>query len=408
MSFFDWVGFLTYRDEAMLKSNHKPGAIIAGGHFASLAAARALGKHGISVYIVDCETCITQFSKYTKRSFRCPSEKREADLVEFMIGLATNHPEIYGSVLFVSTDEQVRIFSQNRDKLAEYYIVSVPEWNVTKYLYDKRLSCTLAKQRQVPIPETFTASSVQDLGAIDLSYPIVLKPAITPHMVSITKKKAYKAHNPQELISLYNQISEIMNPEEILIQEFIPGGTKNLYSYFGYFKEGRPLIGYSAKRLRQHPVEFGRSSTFVVSTQIPELEALATQLLTGIGYTGMAEVEFMFDSKHARFEFLEINPRIWGWLNLSMHAGVDLPYIAYADMISEPFHSGEFVDGTKWMHLATDLPTVIIEFLHGRLSIRDYLRSVHGSRDAVFCLDDPLPFLAEMTLIPNIVMRRGF
>ncbi len=392
----------------MQKNNNKPGAIIAGGHFASLAAARNLGQHGISVYIIDSENCITRYSKYTKGFFRCPPEKEESRFLEFLSGLSSNYSGIAGSVLFPSADEQVRIFSQNRERLAEHYIVSVPEWDVIKYLYDKRLSRILAKQQQVPIPETFTSSCLEDILTFDLSYPLVMKPAMTPHFVSITKKKAYKANNLQELISLYNQIAEIMNPEEILIQEFIPGGTKNLYSYFGYFKDGRPVVGYAAKRLRQHPIEFGRSSTFVISSYIPELEALATKLLTGIGYTGMAEVEFMFDTKHDRFEFLEVNPRIWGWINLSMHAGIDIPYIAYSDMIFEPYLPGKFSEGVKWIHLATDLPTAFEEIVHGRLTIQDYFRSIYGSRDAVFCPNDPIPFLAELCLIPYIAKRRGF
>ena len=392
----------------MVKGNFKSGAIIAGGHFASLAAARNLGQHGISVYIVDSENCLTRYSKYTKGFFRCPPEKEESRFIEYLVGLSSRYSGISGSVLFASTDEQVRIFSQNREMLSEHYIVSVPGWDVTKYLYDKRLSRILAKQQQVPIPETIISSCLQDILALDLSYPLVMKPAITPHFVSVTKKKAYKANNPQELVSLYNQISEIMNPEEILIQEFIPGGTKNLYSCFGYFKEGRLVAGYAAKRLRQHPIEFGRSSTYVVSTFMPELEALATQLLTGIGYTGMAEVEFMFDPKHSRYEFLEVNPRIWGWLNLSILAGVDIPYIAYADLVAEPYHSGRFIEGAKWIHLATDVPTAFEEILHGRLTFQDYFRSIHGSRDAVFCPNDPLPFLVELCLIPYIAIRRGF
>ncbi len=392
----------------MSKNNSRPGAIIAGGHFASLAAARNLGKHGIPVYIVDSETCLTQYSKYIKQHYRCPSEKQESDLVDFMIELPSKYPEISGSVLFVSTDEQVRIFSQNRDKLAEHYVVSVPEWEVTQYLYDKRFSRSLAIQQRVPIPETFVLNCVEDIYALDLSYPLVIKPAITPHMVSKIKKKAFKAYNIQELITIYNQVAEIMNSEEILIQEFIPGGTKNLYSYFGYFKEGKPVVGYSARRLRQHPVEFGRSSTYVISACIPELEVLATQLLTGIGYTGMAEVEFMYDPKHSRFEFLETNPRIWGWFNLSIYAGVDIPYVAYADLIGETYHPGMFKEGTKWMHMVTDVPTAFSEILHRRLKIGDYFRSIIGSRDAVFCLDDPMPFLAELCLIPYIAKRRGF
>ncbi len=391
----------------MPRGNHKLGAVIAGGHFASLGVARSLGRHGVPVFIVDSEPCVSRFSKYVKHYYRCPAETDESNLVEFLIERSSQRG-LLGSVLFASTDEQVRIFSENRQQLAERYIVSVPEWDVVKYLYDKRLTGVLATQCGIPMPTTLTLSCPQDVLAHDLCFPLVLKPAITPHLVSVTKKKAYRANDPQELTALFDQMSKVMNPEEIVIQEFIPGGAQNLYSYFGYFKEGRPVVGYAARRLRQHPREFGKATTYAVSACIPQLQVMATALLTGIGYTGMAEVEFMFDPKHERFEFLEVNPRIWGWHTLSIYSGVDLPYIAYAEMTGQPFDSGEFVEGTKWIHLATDVPTAVVDILHGQLGIREYIQSIHGSSDAVFCRDDPVPFLAELLLIPYLMKRRGF
>lgn len=385
----------------------KPGAIIAGATFSSLGVARNLGQHGIPVFVIDCEIGIAQFSKYTQSSFRCPSESDEVRLVEFILSLA-NIKGIAGSVLFASSDEQVRIFSQYRSTLAEKYIVSLPEWEITRYLYDKRLTCVLAKQLEIPIPETLTIKCIEEISQLDLNYPLVIKPAITPHLVSKTKKKGYRANNPDELRSYYQQVSRIMDSEEILIQEFIPGGVQNLYSYFGYFREGKPLSGYSARRLRQHPMELGKASTYAVSINLPELEVMATKLLSGIGYTGIAEVEFMYDPKHSRFELLEVNPRIWGWHTLAIHAGNDLPYIAYADMTKEPFNVGAYTEGARWMHLVTDLPTAALDLFQGRMKIGDYIRSVSGCKDAVFSLDDPLPFVMELLMIPYLIIKKGF
>jgi predicted ATP-grasp superfamily ATP-dependent carboligase len=391
----------------MQMKNAEPSVIIAGGHFASLGMARNLGQHGVSVYVIDSELCITSFSRYIQRFYRCPPESDDDGLIKYIIQLSSN-PNVAGSVLFASTDEQVRIFSQNRDKLSEQYIVSTPEWKVTRYLYDKRLTRDLAFQQQIPMPKTVALDCVDDISRLELDYPLVLKPAITSHLVSRTKKKAYRADNPNELISLYNQIREILHPQEIIIQEFIPGGANNLYSYFGYFKAGRPLVGYAARRLRQHPREFGKATTYAVSVCIPELETLATRLLTGLGYTGMAEVEFMYNPIHSRFEFLEVNPRIWGWHTLAINAGVDLPYIAYADLTGAPFTANHFVEGAKWTHFVTDLPTAFMECLEGQLTIGEYFRSIHGSRDAVFCHEDLMPFFAELFLIPYLASRRGF
>ena len=44
-----------------------PGAVIAGGSFHSLGAARNLAKNGVRVYVFDSGICVTKFSKYVDR-----------------------------------------------------------------------------------------------------------------------------------------------------------------------------------------------------------------------------------------------------------------------------------------------------------------------------------------------------
>lgn len=381
--------------------------MIVGGHFASLGAARNLAKHGVPVYIADHEICVSQFSSQIKGYLRCPSAGKEDEFVSYLNQTA-QRLHLKDCVLFPSTDESVRVLSQRRDCLSEYYRVTTPAWDVVKFLYDKRLTHRLALELQVPIPETCCPGSLQALASLALEYPVVLKPAITIHLTYATKKKAYRANDWKELAALFEMMAAIMDPDEILIQELIPGRADNLYSYSGFFKDGRPVAGFAAKRPRQHPMEFGRASTLAVTVNIPQLELLATKLLSAIGYTGLAEVEFMWDRIHNRYEFLEVNPRIWGWHTLAIYAGVDLPYLAYADALGEqPCHCS-VQEGVKWVRLTTDLPVVATEMWNGRLTIGEYVRSIRGSNDALFSLRDPLPFLMDWLLIPYFAKHRGF
>jgi predicted ATP-grasp superfamily ATP-dependent carboligase len=214
----------------------------------------------------------------------------------------------------------------------------------------------------------------------------------------------------QELIDLYGYMAGVIDASEILIQELIPGRAENLYSFVGFFKEGVPVAGLSARRPRQHPMEFGRASTFVETVEIPELEELATRLLMGIAYTGLAEVEFMYDHQDRRFELLEVNPRIWGWHTIAIRAGLDLPYMAYADALGQALAVGPVCKDIKWVRLVTDVPTAFSEMLSRRLAVRDYLASMSGATTlAVLSLSDPLPFAADLFLGPyNYIKNRGF
>ncbi len=393
----------------MDRGNGSPGAVILGGSFHSLGAARNLAKHGVPVCVLDSGVCVAQFSRSVRRFLKCPSADDEARFVEFLVRIAAER-NMNDWVLFPSTDEHVRILAQHRERLSEHYLVTTPPWEVVKFLYDKRLTHRLAEERQVPVPETYNPDNVDDLDSLSLDFPVVLKPAISKHFMSVTKKKAYRANNKEELVDLYERMAGVINPFEILIQELIPGRAENLFSFVGFFKDGVPVAGLSARRPRQHPMEFGRASTFVETVNVPELETLATKFLTGIAFSGLAEVEFMYDQKDARFELLEVNPRIWGWHTIAIHAGLDLPYLAYADAIGQEVAVGPLREGVKWIRLVTDIPTAIPEILSGRLAMRQYLASMSGDIGfAVLSLSDPLPFMADLFLGPyNYLKSRGF
>jgi hypothetical protein len=63
----------------------------------------------------------------------------------------------------------------------------------------------------------------------------------------------------------------------------------------------------------------------------------------------------------------------------------------------------------RWVRLATDIPTGLLEVARRRLGCRSYVRSVlRADTEAVFDLRDPLPSLAEAVLMPYLAVRRGF
>lgn len=395
--------------------------MIIGGGFHSLGAVRNLAKYGVPVCVLNDGPCVSQFSRYVRQQkgrrcqecrkgfARCPSFDDEAAFVDFLVQFAVDN-RLDGWVLFPSTDDSVRILAQHWERVRAHYLMTVPSWETIQFLYDKRLTHRLASERGVPVPMTCTPKDLDELLSLDLDYPLVIKPTVSKHFMAATKKKAYRADNRDELTSLYRKTAEIMDPSEILIQELIPGRAESLYSYVGFFENGMPLAGLSARRRRQHPMEFGRASTYVETVNLPELERLATQLLTGIGYTGLAEVEFMYDSKDGRFEFLEVNPRIWGWHTVAIRAGLDLPYMAFAHAAGKTAPAGSARENVKWVRLVTDIPTAASEILSGRLTVGQYLKSMSGDiEDAVLSIRDPLPFIADLFLGPyNYFSNRGF
>jgi D-aspartate ligase len=360
-----------------------------------LGAARNLSHHGVPVCVIGSVTSVARFSRSVCHFSKCPSEPKDEEILDHLVKMAQKCC-LRGWVLFPTSDEQVRIVAQHRSLLAEHYVLTTPSWETVRVLYDKRLTCTLAREAGIATPRSQVPKTIDQLADLDFDFPVVLKPAISTRFMKTTNRKALRADNRQELRSLYETMVRVIDPSEVIVQDFLPEPSRNLFSFAGYFRKGEPLAGLSVKRTRQLPREFGRSSSFVEAVEVPELRELSSQLLRTIHYTGLAEVEFMWNEKRARFDLLEVNARLWAWHGLAVAAGIDLPYIAFADALGKNPTVGAIRPGVRWIRLLTDLRAAAQEILSGTLNLRHYLASFHGPiAFSVFSPSDPLPFIVE-------------
>ena len=65
------------------------------------------------------------------------------------------------------------------------------------------------------------------------------------------------------------------------------------------------------------------------SIKNPELASLGVKLLKALNWYGVAMVEFKIDPRTNEPKLMEVNPRFWGSVALSIYAGIDLPYLLY-------------------------------------------------------------------------------
>ena len=114
-----------------------------------------------------------------------------------------------------------------------------------------------------------------------------------------------------------------------------PAPAKSQYSYAGLWQRGEPVASLVARRRRQHPIDFGRSSTYVETIEQAEVEELACRFLKSLNYTGVVEVEFKHDRRDGQYKLLDINGRFWTWVGLGALAGVDFPYLAWRQALGD-------------------------------------------------------------------------
>ena len=78
-------------------------------------------------------------------------------------------------------------------------------------------------------------------------------------------------------------------------------------------------------------------------------------------------------------------------------------------MIGEKMEIPSASKDIRWVRLVTDIPTVLSEVIKGNMKIRDYVASMKGKKEfAVFSLNDPLPFLTEIAMLPYLWKKKGF
>jgi predicted ATP-grasp superfamily ATP-dependent carboligase len=385
-----------------------PGALVIGGNLNGLSIARSLGRHGVPVWVTTPPNMkLASFSRYTLRTLPWPDGDSEAQAA-YLLELAEQY-QLDQWVLFPTSDETAALLSKFHTALSRRFRVSTPTWDVLRWAYDKRLTYRLAAEQRVEYPSTIYPATEADLMAVRCVFPAILKPATHATINRFTADKAWPVANHEELLARYRQARELIPPDLILVQELIPGGGEFQFSYAALCCDGQPIASLTARRTRQYPIDFGHSSSFVETLDVPEIVEPSRRLLAAIRYTGLVEVEFKFDGPNGGYKLLDINPRLWTWAALGGRAGVDFPYLLWQMMVGHTVTKRTGRAGARWVRMSTDVPAAIHEMLRGRLNLGAYLRSLRGRVEfALMAADDPLPGLLDLPLFAYKHFYNGY
>lgn len=383
------------------------GAVVLGADFQALGLVRSLGRRGIPVYVCSAHTDIARFSRYAAACLRLPEGGNGTRLLRFLLGLAVER-RLAGWLLFPNDDDQVEFLSRHHAELSRFYRVCVPQEEAVAIVSDKRLTYGFAQEHGIPAPRTWTPENEEELAGLKCPYPVILKPARRNPFFRLTGRKAFRADDWRELVALYRRLAPLVAPGGLMVQELIPGGPRGLYSFAALAAAGEPVAWLVANRLRQHPMDFGRATTFATTVTNPELAALGRRILKRLSFDGLCEVEFMHDPRDGAYKFLEINARIWGWHSLGAAAGIDFPYLLFRLAAGKTCEAAPGRQGARWVRLLTDLPTAAAEVVRGRLGWREMVDSYRslGTTDAVYAKDDPMPFFMELMLLPYLIRKK--
>jgi predicted ATP-grasp superfamily ATP-dependent carboligase len=376
--------------------SRRPGALILGSDFRALAAVRALGRRGIPSFVVDGEPRSSWLSRYTVSRERWNGAMYGGEFRSYLLDLAQRR-NLEGWVLFALQDETVATVAQDAAVLSRWYRLTTPGWEAARLALDKRLTNQLAEAAGVPHPQTWYPADEHELGLLDLTYPVLVKPTLSIWLQQALRRKALWAHDGASLRDAYRTLIQLVPASEILIQEAIPGDGMTQLSAAVFCRDGEVLGAMTARRRRQYPLDLGLSSCYVEAMPMPWLIDTAVLLVRHLGLSGVAELEFKHDLRQGVDKLLDINVRLWGWHGLCAACGLDFAHLLYLQATGQDPEPGSPVYGARWRRLVMDVPAALKEMQTGVSRPAAYVRSFFGTHTvgSVLAIDDPLPAVAD-------------
>jgi D-aspartate ligase len=358
--------------EQYLARRPMPPAVVADvGWVNGLAAIRQLERAGIPVIALDQRRSALGFRSRYGFGVLSPDPLRERDAyVELLVRLG----DVIGrpAPIFPTHDDHLAAIAGAAEELGDRFRYPFPPWKVLEGVQRKRFQLERATELGVPTPRT--ASEPTD----ELGFPVLVKPSEPLEFRRVFKRQSFRCETRGELDEAWERARRY----DPLVQELIPGGDEELYSLGSYLAaDGEALGLFCGRKLLQTPPGVG-TARVGEAVWVDEVVEQGLGLVRGLGVFGIAQTEFKRDPRDGIFKLMEVNPRLWQWHGLAAACGVDVPRIAYWDLLGARLPPARS-NGTsrRWAitHVAGTRPA--------------FLRPPYV--EAIFARDDPGPALAQ-------------
>jgi predicted ATP-grasp superfamily ATP-dependent carboligase len=283
-------------------------------------------------------------------------------------------------------------------ELAARFSASVPPPAALGALVNKACLHDWLSELGVPSPRTTRLRAARDLNGVpdDLLARSFLKPADSYTFQTRCGRKALWFGSLAEArCALEDALADGC---ELLLQEYVPGPPTAHHFVDGFVdRHGRITAMFARQRLRMWPPDFGDSSAMVsvpLDAVAPAVGSLET-LLHSVSYRGIFSAEFKRDARDGVFRLLDVNARVWKYVDFAASCGVDVCRMAYDDAM------GKDVDAVRGYTIGATCVDVYFDrmpcfrlFRERRLGLVEWARCWLRSHQIAWAWDDPLPGLS--------------
>lgn len=370
--------------------------VLGANYYIGLSIIRCLGIHDIEVVAVDYseEGAYAFKSKYLSEKLIGPHYKKDPEgLLQFLVNYAKK--QTVKPVLFPSADPYVEFIDQYLDVLRQYYLISQSEQGLFTKVMDKGSLSDLAVQYGMNIPETVSPSDEGFKDKIEtlIKFPCLVKPVDSPTFVGKFRKKLFKVSDMEELEKCV-KMSQAAGCE-VIVQRMVPGFDDHMYTFDAHLSQASKVTHWlTCQKYRQYPINFG-ASVYTTQKYVPELFEVGAKFLEEIGWKGFAEIEFKKDSETGVFYMIEINVRTTNLNVLLLKSGINMPYIAYQELIGVEVVPKAITKNTGYVfwYAFEDLLAVRGYIRTGQLTIGQVFRSYFKKKaHSTWDPKDPSPY----------------
>ena len=389
----------------------RPPALLLG----NVNLVRALGLGGIPAIVASPEPdAPAKASRYAQGSLLLPPLESRDAVLETLLGagerladaLGAKVPLVYGS------DDYLGLIQEHHAALAPYFALILNDTEVAHALIDKDRFEAFGRSRGLPVPRTLQWEELDAWYA-----PLLVKPKVKVGFYdSAFCRRLFDGSGKARVFASGPELSAlplaVQMRDKVVLQEYIPGDDRNIWSFHGYADEhGKLLAWFIGRKIRTDPPLVGESS-YLELARDDAFAAVGRHVAARAGLKGVFKIDFKQNAMTGAWRVLEVNARFNLWHHLAARNGLNLPRIAY-DYLLYGKRPGTRAYGTdwRWLSLRHDYRSYRALAARGELGAWAWVRSILQGQKVydLFSWTDPLPFVRHLVTkalrIPRLTLR---
>jgi predicted ATP-grasp superfamily ATP-dependent carboligase len=373
----------------------EPPVMLLGG----LNLVRALGLGGIPAIVASPHADAPALaSRYAHGRLLLPPLERRDAVLETLLAAGERLADVLGGKvpLFYGDDDYLNLVRENHAALAPFFGLIVNEPEVAAALIDKDRFEAFARSRGLPVPRTLQWDELDGWYA-----PVLVKPKVKIGYVdSAIHRRLFGGAGKARVFASGPEITAIplarQLRDELLLQEYVPGDDRQLWSFHGYADEnGVLLASFVGRKIRTAPPLTGESS-YVELAHDDAFSFVGRHVAARVPLRGVFKIDFKQDAVTGAWRLLEVNARFNLWHYLAARNGLNLPRIAYDYLVygKRPTGAPRYHTTYRWLALRADFRAFCELGARGELDLWNWLRSLVESPKVyeLFSWSDPVPF----------------